>query len=571
MATVQRCWMRLGKELGLGALMLTLVSGVCNAAAPAAVSGIVRDTQGVAQMGALVEVLAAASSVSVATALTDINGRYRIANLVPGKYQVRATAALYVPATRSNLQLSTGMRATVNLTLSTLADPAAWLPARRRGVDEPSDDWTWTLRSAANRPILRLLDDGDVVLVSDGSKETGHKAPVKARAAVSGGDGDFGQGGVKSAIVVDRAAGASSDVVLRAGISGADATEAAAGYERKAALGNASRAVVSYASHPEMVGTNAAGGLQVLRMASGEKMQFGDLMDAEAGGTVYAIHMAGTALTGKPFVRVTVHPGEVWAVRYRLATSREMQGFDAMDSVATDLPVATMKGGQMVTEDGVHNEIAVSRKLGSGELAAAVYHDDVQHPEIGGLGAVDQTDLGSANGVVLDTATGTFRFLGAGYSTDGLSVTLSQPLGPSVWAAVEYARGGAMAAGNGANDSWKEVASGLHTEVADAVAAALNARVQRSGTKISAEYHWQPKKLVTAVNAYDPMSDQAFLSFYVRQAVRWGNKLPSGLEATVDVTNLLAEGYQPFVSADGRTLYLAQTPMTIRGGLSFAF
>ena len=42
-------------------------------------------------------------------------------------------------------------------------------------------------------------------------------------------------------------------------------------------------------------------------------------------------------------------------------------------------------------------------------------------------------------------------------------------------------------------------------------------------------------------------------------------------EATIDVTNLLAEGYRPFLSADGRTLYLAQSPRTIRAGLSFSF
>jgi hypothetical protein len=97
MLTVQRNWMKLGKELSLGALMLWLAPGMCSAATNAAVSGVVRDAQGVAQMGAMVEVLAA-GSVSVATAFTDIYGRYRIANLVPGKYQVRATAALFVPA-----------------------------------------------------------------------------------------------------------------------------------------------------------------------------------------------------------------------------------------------------------------------------------------------------------------------------------------------------------------------------------------------------------------------------------------------------------------------------------------
>src|ERR1035441_253505 len=141
MLTVQRNWMKLGKELSLGALMLWLAPGMCSAATNAAVSGVVRDAQGVAQMGAMVEVLAA-GSVSVATAFTDIYGRYRIANLVPGKYQVRATAALFVPASRNNLRLSMGMRATVNLTLSMLADPAAWLPVERRKADERSEEHT---------------------------------------------------------------------------------------------------------------------------------------------------------------------------------------------------------------------------------------------------------------------------------------------------------------------------------------------------------------------------------------------------------------------------------------------
>jgi hypothetical protein len=95
--------------------------------------------------------------------------------------------------------------------------------------------------------------------------------------------------------------------------------------------------------------------------------------------------------------------------------------------------------------------------------------------------------------------------------------------------------------------------------------------VLRSGTKLRAAYRWQPRRLVTPVASYEAFSDQAFLSFYVRQPVGWGNRLPPGLEATVDVTNLLAQGYQPFLSADGQTLFLAQSPRTIQGGLSFTF
>ena len=236
MRPVQRNWMKLGKELSLGALMLTLAPAVCSAATNAAVFGVVRDARGVAQMGAMVQVLAA-GRVSVATVFTDMYGRYSIANLVPGRYRVRATAALAQPATRNNLELANGMRATVNLTLAMLADPAAWLPAKKRAADEPNDDWTWTLRSAASRPILRLLDDGEIVMVSSGGEPGAHGSPTETRVATMGGDG-FGQGGEHTVLSLHHENHDGSDVMARADVAvsgpghGAS-TEVGAGYERQ--------------------------------------------------------------------------------------------------------------------------------------------------------------------------------------------------------------------------------------------------------------------------------------------------------------------------------------------------
>ncbi len=77
--------------------------------------------------------------------------------------------------------------------------------------------------------------------------------------------------------------------------------------------------------------------------------------------------------------------------------------------------------------------------------------------------------------------------------------------------------------------------------------------------------------MVTPIAAYEAFSDQPYLSCYIRQTIRLGGLLPPGLEATVDVTNLLAEGYRPFLSADGRVLFLAQAPRAVQGGLSFTF
>jgi hypothetical protein len=573
MPTVQRCWIRYG--LALGALTLWLTPGMMAAASAATVSGVVRDTEGVAQMGAMVEAISAGPG-SAGTAFTDMSGRYRIANLEAGQYRLRATAALFVPATRGNLRLSAGMRATVNLTLGMLSDPVAWLPAQRRKADEAGDDWTWTLRSAANRPILRMMGDGSLVLVSSGAREARRGAPMEARAAMMSGDGGFGGGGAHAVVALDQAGNDGSDMMMRADVAAADgrapATEIDAGYERRGTMGGGSRLVVSYASHPEMMSAGGAGGetmgMQTMRMASAEKMQLGDSVDVEAGGTVYAIRTAGTALTAQPFLNVTVHPGEVWAVRYRLATSRDVQDFDGLDSIAAELPVAVACGARLCTESGTHQEIALSRRAGGGLLQAAVYHDAIARTSIAGTGATGAAELAGSNGasgVVVDTATGSFRMLGAGTTANGVSLTLSEPLTVGLWAALEFVSGEALETGS------EPGPAGLQATSAEAATVALKGRVLRTGTKLRAAYRWQPRRLATAVGPYDAFSEQAYLSFALRQAVRWGDRLPPGLEATIDVSNLLAEGYEPYLSADGRTLFLAQTPRTIQGGLSFTF
>ncbi len=91
-------------KIALLALMLSTASVCLAAGSGATVSGVVRDADGVAQMGALVQVMTN-GSVMVGKAFTDLHGRYLITSLVPGKYQVRATAALFVPTTRGDLQL----------------------------------------------------------------------------------------------------------------------------------------------------------------------------------------------------------------------------------------------------------------------------------------------------------------------------------------------------------------------------------------------------------------------------------------------------------------------------------
>jgi hypothetical protein len=565
------------------ALMLTYALAARAAAPGAVVSGIVRDSQGVAQMGALIQVMAG-DSVTAGTAFTDMHGRYLVANLLPGRYQVRASAALLAPAVRPNLQLRSGGRAIVNLTLSTLFDTTAWLPAERRKADEPLDDWKWTLRSSANRPILRMVEDGEIVLISSSVTDRSNTADF-AKASVTTGDNTFGQGGVHNTLSVDRVFVDGSDVVFRvdlgaprAPIENHPSTEMQAGYERRLGFAGAARTVVSYQSHPEIAGSGHSAGLETMQIASAQKMKFGDTAEIEVGSALDMIHTSGNAVAAHPFLRVTAHPTSQWTVGYRMATSRDLQAFDGLNVVQPELPVAVMSKGRLRTAQGLHQEISVRRKAGKGMLQAGLFYDNLGQVLVSGGGLLSPADISAglgggpgANGVLTDSTTGGFKFLAAGYQTQGLNVTLTEPLTPTIWAAFEYSKGSALASDGGSLLTLPGIGSELKTRSAQSATLALRGRVIHSGTSVRAAYRWQPENLVTAVDPYAAFSDQAYLSFYLRQPVNCGRLLPPGLEATIDVTNLLEQGYRPFLSADGRTLYLAQSPRTIQAGLAFNF
>src|SRR4051812_27085737 len=138
------------------------------AASRASISGAVRDSAGVGQMGAVVEIIPASGPSKKVYA--DDRGQYSAADLPAGKYRVRASASSFLPSLRENVQLAAGAHQLVNLTLNTLFEAIQLLPQRRSGAAD-DDDWKWTLRSVGNRPILRVLDDGQSVVVANSERD----------------------------------------------------------------------------------------------------------------------------------------------------------------------------------------------------------------------------------------------------------------------------------------------------------------------------------------------------------------------------------------------------------------
>ena len=118
---------------------------------------------------------------------------------------------------------------------------------------------------------------------------------------------------------------------------------------------------------------------------------------------------------------------------------------------------------------------------------------------------------------------------------------------------------------------WTRLCKVSHERRTQAITASLDGKLQRTGTGWRASYRWQPVNTVTPVAVYDNFGQSAYLNLLIRQPIHCGHLLPNGTEALVDVRNLLAQGYRPFLTRDGSTLYFAQDARSIQGGLSFSF
>src|SRR5476651_2028252 len=151
------------RKLGILALALVWCLGASAAVNPGVITGTVRDTSGVPQMGAIVEVLANTAARGQ-TVLTDTKGAFTVPGLLPGFYTIKVTAPSFLPTIRESIHLQSGASLLLNLTLNTLFEAIQLVP-RHKVAPDSDDDWRWALRSMANRPILRLADDKPLVVV----------------------------------------------------------------------------------------------------------------------------------------------------------------------------------------------------------------------------------------------------------------------------------------------------------------------------------------------------------------------------------------------------------------------
>lgn len=534
---------------------------------PGVISGYVRNASGVPQMGAVVEIFG--SSVLSLTVFTDDAGFYSATELIPGLYNIKVTAASFLPALREKVGLRPGGSARVDVTLNTLLNVVQVGP--RRGTSD-DDGWKWTLRSVANRPILRVLDDP-----ASGLEKPDHD--LKGQLSLLAGSASEGYGSgsdMSTGFSVERSIFSASRVGLSGNVGYGDAFPAAALralYSRSFPDGSGPSMAVTVRrfapSDPNL--HNAA--LQALALSAGDDIAVADVLELKFGSEVESIQFLGHVTAFRPYAAVGLHLSPNTVLEYDYTTSspdpRADKGFDSAPADLSESdPRVSLVGFATKLESAHHQEVHVSRRLGKNNLQVAVFTDHVGNTALIGTGNVT-----AAGGFLLpDVYSGTFSYSGNTLDTQGLRVVLEHQLSSDLTATLDYAYGGVLDLSK-PDVELQQAEQWVATERRHAIAAKLSGTVPRSHTRWIASYRWVNGSALTPVDMFNasPGRSDPFLNLFIRQPIPTMGFLPGHMEAIVDVRNLLAQGYVPVLGQDGQTVYLVQSARSVRGGVAFNF
>jgi hypothetical protein len=555
-----------GTSLGTWAIVFGLCLPVA-AEQSGTISGYVRNISGDPQMGAVVEIVGLATRTL--TVFSDGAGYYTATGLLPGLYTLKVTAPSFLPALREKIGIHAGSRVNVNVTLSTLLDAMQLGPVRTLSDD---DDWKWTLRSVANRPILRIFDDPSLTGEKQSHDLSGSLSFVAGSAA-----GGYGTGSdVSTGFTVERSMFSEGRIALSGNVGYGETAPAGvlrAGYSNR--LENGSTPSVGLTvrrfapSDPNL--HNAA--LQALALSANDDVTFGDILELKFGSELQTIQFLGRVTAFRPYGSADFHLSPNTVLEYDYTTSRpDLRSEKGFDSSPADLsesnPRVSVLDYAPQVERAHHQELSFSRRMGNNNLQLAVFSDRIGDTALTGTGEVT-----AAGGFLLpDVSSGTFSYTGTDLHTNGLRVVLQRKFSADLTATLDYAFGGVSDL-TSPDVNLQQAQQWIRTQRRHAVAAKLSGTIPHAHTRWITSYRWVSGEALTPVDMFNssPGQSDPYLNVFVRQPIPCMGFLPGHMEAIIDVRNLLAQGYVPVLGQDGQTVYLVQAARSVRGGVAFTF
>jgi len=560
-------------------------SGTASGAISGAISGYVRDGSGAPQMGAAVEILG--SAAHALKVFTDDRGFYSVASLLPGTYSVKVSAPSFLPSLRDKISVRAGAKLMVNVTLTTLFEAIQLVPLRSP-VDD--DDWKWTLRSVANRPILRVLEDGTTVVAQSGESAADHdlKGTVSFLAG-SPGQGFGSSSDMNAGFAVERSLLSSGTLRLNGNFGyeadgqGIPSVVLRTTYtNRFNGVFEPSVAITALRLNSPDLNTMPGASLQALSATSSDRVVLGDRLEMKLGSELQAIQFMGRVNTFKPFGSADLHITPNTVLEYQYASSvpnmelEDRLGDDHLESASSDLsetaPRMSITGFSPAVERAHHQEVSISQRIGKNNMQVAFYSDSMIDPVLTGIGEMTPGEMTVESGDVLpDVYSGTFSYQGNDYATRGMRVVLQRKLYSDLTATLDYAYGGVLDLSR-PDVQLQDAREWIRAEQRQAVAAKFSGTLPKAKTRWIASYRYTGGRTLTPVDLFNTSAGQSdpYLNLFIRQPIP-ASFLAGHMEVLMDLRNLLAQGYVPVMGRDGRTLYLVQSARSVRGGVAFSF
>lgn len=581
--------MKQGRLRTLGALVLTAMAtsfGAYSTAAQAKhatgkLAGVVRDTAGTPQMGASVELISEATGALIAKGfLTNTEGIFRGDKLPAGFYTVRVTLAGFLPTLERRVRITSNLTTVLRIEMESLF--ASLDQLRRAPTSTPleTDDWKWVLRTASSdRPILQWMDKDQIAAASPSLERSMARVP---RARLEFTDGARRPGSVSNvaaspatAFAYDQRIGNASRMIFAGQMS----------YESDSPAGGFATVWLPTGSmgagpHTALVLRQAKLGpdgatFRGIRADQGGAMALGDRVVLRYGGEYVLVGLGTSASSLRPRAEIDTRISDDWRAMAIFASqpggSSPLESADAENggeliAALNELdafPALLWRDGHPVLQSGMHEEVAVERKLGTrGKVQIAAFHDDNGHVAIFGRG----NNLPTGE-YFQDYFSNSFAYDGGSSSSWGTRVAMQEKLDDDIEVTAVYAFGGALSPADVAEGALRDV---MRTMARHSLGANVSAKIPHLNTRVNAGYKWISGTAISRVDSYGESLFQMdpYLHISVRQPLprfslgRW--------EAIVDCDNLLAQGYVPLTSRDGNVMVVPAF-RSFRGGLSVQF
>jgi len=558
-------------------LLAATAAPLAAASQPGKISGLVLDDSGVPQMGATVMISTDSLSAETPTRLlTNAQGRFTSAALLPGSYAVRVTLAGFLPALRSDIVVASHRTTNVQISMGSIFSGLANLKQRPNQSPE-SGEWSWVLRSAsATRPILRWRRGGSssssnpFTEVALSNRETHSRIDVTSGAR-PGAANSFSDSPATS-IAYQENVGASGELLLAGQVS----------YESQTTNGGFAAIWLPSGDRRDGPSTSVVvrqsrvglGGPTVRAMRVDQQGAFAltDNMTLRYGAEyVLAGLGAATAAGVRPRAELAMRISPEWQASALLAsrpwpeaspeaTAPLESAVDSLDA----LPTVLFRDGRPILESGWHEELAVERLLQNhGRIILAGFHDGARDMAIFGQGSA----VGNNPDYLQDVFSNGFAYDSGSSDSFGARAVYQQKLHEGVMATVVYAYAGALAplTLTAPSESLRDV---LATRYRHSAAGTVSAKVPYAKTRIVTGYKWISGPVVSRQDEFG----EAFYGIdpYFNLVIHQPIPCVRHMEAVADFGNLLAQGYVPLTTADG-SVVLVSAYRTFRGGISVQF